>query len=144
MQRRGARDGFCGTGAAALGAVLVRICTLFRKQKDTINITFGFEKCIDSTGDTLGVKCPLTTKEVSRVARSTKDLGWYIKLPNSQKVTAEPTISNGLVYYPIFEPSDSKNQCSLGLALICAVDDECGTNVSSQLGKSSSILLARS
>ena len=108
---------------------------LFRKQKDNINITFGFEKCIDSTGDTLGVKCPLTTKEVSRVARSTKDLGWYIKLPNSQKVTAEPTISNGLVYYPIFEPSDSKNQCSLGLALICAVDDECGTNVSSQLGK---------
>ena len=94
----------------------------------------GLEKCMDTTGDTLGVKCPLTTKDVSRTARSKKNLGWFIKLPNSQKVTAEPTISGGLVYYPIFEPSASANQCSLGLALICAVDDECGKNVSSQLG----------
>ncbi len=107
----------------------------FRKYNSAVKILYGFETCIDSTGDTQGLKCPLTTKEVSRIARSTKDLGWYIKLPDSQKVTAEPTISKGLVYYPIFEPSISKNQCSLGLALICAVDDECGTNVSSQLGK---------
>ena len=107
---------------------------LFKEYSDPITIMHGFEKCMDTTGDTLGVKCPLTTKDVSRLARSKKNLGWYIKLPHSQKVTAEPTVANGLVYYPIFEPSASANQCSLGLALICAVDDECGTNVSSQLG----------
>ncbi len=107
---------------------------LFKEYSDPITIMHGLEKCMDTTGDTLGVKCPLTTKDVSRTARSKKNLGWFIKLPHSQKVTAEPTVANGLVYYPVFEPSASANQCSLGLALICAVDDECGKNVSSQLG----------
>jgi len=107
---------------------------LFKEYSDPVTIMHGLEKCMDTTGDTLGVKCPLTTKDVSRTARSKKNLGWFIKLPHSQKVTAEPTVANGLVYYPIFEPSASANQCSLGLALICAVDDECGKNVSSQLG----------
>ena len=37
---------------------------------------FGFEKCMDTTGDTLGVKCPLTTKDVSRTARSKKS--WLV------------------------------------------------------------------
>ena len=106
----------------------------FRKYDDPITIRNNLAKCMDTTGDTLGVKCPLTTKDIDRATRSVKDLGWYINLPHSQKVTAEPTISGGLVYYPIFEPSASANQCSLGLALICAVDDECGKNVSSQLG----------
>ena len=107
---------------------------LFKEYSDPVTIMHGLEKCMDTTGDTLGVKCPLTTKDVSRTARSKKNLGWFIKLPHSQKVTAEPTVANGLVYYPVFEPSASANQCSLGLALICAVDDECGKNVSSQLG----------
>ena len=66
-------------------------------------------------------------------------MGWYIKLPYSQKISAEPTLSRGLVYYPIFEPSQSTNKCSLGLAMICAVDDECGTNVSTQLSDNNSL-----
>ncbi len=108
---------------------------LFKKYNHPITLLHGLAKCMDTTGDTQGIKCPLTTKDVSRLARSNKDLGWYVKLKHSQKVTAEPTVSNGLVYFPIFEPSQSANKCSLGLALICAVDDECGKNVSSQLGK---------
>ena len=59
----------------------------------------------------------------------------YVTLSNSQKVTAEPSVSSGLVYYPIYQPSSSVNKCSLGDAFICAVDDECGTNFSSRLGK---------
>ena len=51
-------------------------------------------------------------------------------LKNSAKVTAEPTVSSGLVYFPIYKPSSSVNKCSLGDAFICAVDDECGTNKS--------------
>ena len=40
-----------------------------------------------------------------------------------------------MVYFPIYKPSSSVNKCSLGDAFICAVDDECGTNISSLLGK---------
>ena len=107
---------------------------LFRKYNHPITLLHGLQKCMDTTGDTQGIKCPLTTNAYSRITRTKKDFGWYIKLKDSQKVTAEPTVSNGLVYFPIFEPSQSANKCSLGLALICAVDDECGKNVSSQLG----------
>ena len=62
------------------------------------------------------------------------DKGWYITLDNYKKVTAEPTVSSGLVYFPIYKPTTSVNACSLGEAFICGVDDECGTNVSSKLG----------
>ena len=102
----------------------------FHSPQRSRTITLGLETCMDTTDDATKAKCPLTTNAVSRVAGAKKDSGWFIKLPSSQKITAEPTLSNGLVYFPIFEPSQSKNRCSLGLALICAVDDECGTNVS--------------
>ena len=58
-----------------------------------------------------------------------------VQLKDYKKVTAEPTVSSGLVYFPIYSPSSSVNKCSLGDAFICAVDDECGTNISSRLGK---------
>tara|TARA_Y100001935_G_C17012308_1_gene363594 strand:- start:19 stop:624 length:606 start_codon:yes stop_codon:yes gene_type:complete len=79
-------------------------------------------KCKNTTKDTTGAKCPTST-----------DTGWYITLDKAQKVTAEPTVSSGLVYFPIYQPTSSVNKCSLGDAFICGVDDECGTNVSSQL-----------
>ena len=107
---------------------------LFKQTRNELSVLYGLKPCIETTGDTQGYKCPVTTKEYDRISRKKKDNGWYIKLKNSQKVTAEPTVSNGLVYFPLFEPSQSANKCSLGLALICAVDDECGTNVSDQLG----------
>ena len=80
--------------------------------------------CKNTTKDTTGAKCPQTPK----------DVGWYITLDDFQKVTAEPTVSSGLVYFPIYKPSSSVNKCSLGDAFICGVDDECGTNVSNKLG----------
>ena len=79
-------------------------------------------KCKNTTKDKTGAKCPTST-----------DTGWYIKLDKSQKVTAEPTVSSGLVYFPIYQPTSSVNKCSLGDAFICGVDDECGTNFSSKL-----------
>ena len=80
--------------------------------------------CSDTTDDTTGALCP-----------THEDAGWVIHLSNYKKVTAEPTVSSGLVYFPIYKPSSSVNKCSLGDAFICAVDDECGTNISSLLGK---------
>ena len=75
-------------------------------------------KCKNTTKDKTGNKCPTST-----------DTGWYIKLDKSQKVTAEPTVSSGLVYFPIYKPN-ADDFCSIGKAYICAVDDECGTNKS--------------
>ena len=112
---------------------------LYVKKNYATTTLFKLERCSDTTNDATKVDCPLTTNKVSRIARAKKDQGWYINLPTSQKITAEPTLSNGLVYYPIFEPSSSQNKCSLGLAMICAVDDECGTNVSKQLHNNKSL-----
>ena len=81
-------------------------------------------KCKDVTKDTTGASCPQKA-----------DKGWYATLKDFRKVTAEPTVSRGLVYFPIYKPSSSVNACSLGDAMICGLDDECGTNISSQLGK---------
>ena len=61
------------------------------------------------------------------------DAGWKVHLPNLQKVTAEPTIFQGNVYFPIYEPNVD-NPCSVGAAFICGADDECGTNNSGQIG----------
>ena len=36
------------------------------------------------------------------------DLGWYVDLKKSQKLTAEPTVDKDRVYFPIYEPSRSK------------------------------------
>ena len=82
------------------------------------------DECKDVTKDMTGASCP-----------EKADTGWYAKLKDYRKVTAEPTVNRGLVYFPIYKPSSSVNACSLGDAMICGLDDECGTNISSQLGK---------
>ena len=105
---------------------------LFSDVKSTASnsrVEDKFNYCTDTTGDNTGAKCALTSS-----ASPPKDQGWYIKLPRSQKVTAEPTLTGGVVYFPIYEPSTSVNKCSIGQAFICAVDDECGANYSSQMG----------
>ena len=81
-------------------------------------------KCKNVTSDKTGASCPQKA-----------DVGWYVTLKDFRKVTAEPTVGRGLVYFPIYKPSSSVNACSLGDAMICGLDDECGTNVSEQMGK---------
>jgi len=93
------------------------------KEVSTPNLADDLTDCKNTTTDLTGASCP-----------EAADRGWYITLDNSKKVTAEPSVSSGLVYFPIYKPSSSVNKCSLGDAFICAVDQECGTNVSSKLG----------
>ena len=75
--------------------------------------------CQDTTNDSSGNKCP-----------QNKDRGWYIKLKDYAKATAEPTVNNGLVMFPVYRPSSSANKCDLGDGFICTADDECGTHKS--------------
>ena len=78
--------------------------------------------CKDTTTDSTGANCP-----------ENADLGWYIKLTDRKKVVAEPTLSNNIVYYPIYKPTSINNlSCGSGDAYICAADAECGTNISSR------------
>ena len=53
-----------------------------------------------------------------------------------RKVSGEPTISAGKVYFPIFKPSPG-DPCAEGVAFICTLDDECGTNNISLIGSNS-------
>ena len=107
---------------------------------EDININYSplsLLACQNTTDDSTGVKCPLDSNDqvlIRGVGRVDKNVGWYIKLDNSQKVVAEPTITKGVAYFPIYEPTTSLNQCDPGKAFVCAVDDECGTNYSSRLG----------
>lgn len=75
-------------------------------------------KCENTTDDTSGKPCRVQDD----------DLGWYVILKDFAKVSAQPKVNNGYVYFPVYRPSKSANKCDLGDAFICAVDDECGTH----------------
>ena len=75
-------------------------------------------RCKDTSNDKIGTPCRV--KDLDR--------GWYVKLPNFAKLSAKPTADNGLVYFPVYRPSNKPNKCELGDALACTVDDECGTH----------------
>ena len=85
-------------------------------------------KCKNTTGTLDDSKCPTSA-----------DLGWYVELDERQKVTAEPTLAGNTVYFPTYKPSkDTTKKCGEGDASICAVDADCGTNLSDKLIKAQS------
>ena len=59
------------------------------------------------------------------------DLGWYVNLPNSQKVTAEATVDKDRVYFPIYEPTSGTNACKTGKAILNAYGMKCGDTLMS-------------
>jgi len=63
------------------------------------------------------------------------DLGWFVDLKNSRKVTASPTIYKDLVYFPLYEPT-ADAVCTQGIAWLNAYDRKCGaTKLNVKLGK---------
>ena len=73
--------------------------------------------------------CENTTDQELSNCPTSNQRGWYIKLDNFAKVSAEPTVYAGRVYFPVYEPNED-DRCAVGTAYICAVDDECGFNKS--------------
>ena len=93
---------------------------------------------INSTPDKLAECKDMTgTDETSSTCADTGDRGWYKNLEDRKKVTAEPTLANNVVYFPIFKPNTALG-CGKGDAYICAVDADCGYNRSSELDESGS------
>jgi type IV pilus assembly protein PilY1 len=56
------------------------------------------------------------------------DLGWYVNLDNSKKLTAEPTVDKDRVYFPLYEPNTA-DICKTGTAWLTAYDTTCGESV---------------
>ncbi len=45
-----------------------------------------------------------------------------------RKTSAAPTLFEGNVYYPIYQPPQGADKCNVGMAYICVANDECGSN----------------
>ena len=60
---------------------------------------------------------------------NSSQMGWYVDLKNSQKVTAKATIDKDRVYFPIYEPTTGSNACSTGKAILHAYDSKCGSMI---------------
>mgnify|MGYP001303313689 CR=1 FL=1 len=86
--------------------------------KDHLFPGFG---SLNSTPDKL-VQCVDMTDETNAQCADSGDRGWYKILKDRKKVTAEPTLANNIVYYPIYKPDSTTLGCGEGDALICAVD----------------------
>ena len=91
--------------------------------------------CIDTSGGGRTGNCPLPDGASSWVIHLEKDGSNSFTSPRTyRKASAPPTLFNGQVYFPIYQPPPNSNKCDQGNAFICAADDECGTNTSGQLG----------
>lgn len=71
--------------------------------------------------------CRNTTTQTS--CPTSSDLGWYINLPSAQKLTAQPTIKNRAVYFPIYEPTTGAYICNTGKAILKATGTTCGDSL---------------
>ena len=71
--------------------------------------------------------CRNTTTQTS--CPTSSDLGWYVNLPNAQKLTAQPTIKNSSVYFPVYEPTTGAYICNTGKAILKATGTTCGDSL---------------
>ena len=60
---------------------------------------------------------------------NTNQVGWYVDLSNSQKLSASPTIDKDRVYFPIYEPTPNNNACNTGKAIFTAYSSKCGASL---------------
>ena len=90
--------------------------------------------CVNVSGDDSGSNCPLPDAAEAWVIHLEKDAsGNFLNIRTHRKASAPPTLFKGKVYYPIYQPPPGNAKCNQGHAFICAADDECGTNSSTQL-----------
>ena len=77
------------------------------------------------------------TNSLSDLCPTSSDLGWYVDLANSQKITAQPTVSsnNETVYFPVYQPSTGSTICEAGDAILNTSSPTCGKSTSEIVGK---------
>jgi len=67
----------------------------------------------------------ITNCTIAGTCPGSGQLGWYMNLSNSRKLTAMPTIQGDVVYFPLYEPTSS-NVCAYGDAILSALNSKCG------------------
>ena len=99
------------------GMPIIEETTTLSGLTEIVNVD-DLDQCENTTDDATGEKCPSSDKR-----------GWYIKLKDFAKGSAEPTVFAGRVYFPIYEPTTSTNVCNTGKAILTAYDTKCGNSV---------------
>ena len=91
------------------------------------------DSCLNVTGNTGDVNCPIPDAKQAWVIHLEKDSGGgFFPIRTFRKASASPTLFKGKVYYPVYQPP-IQDICNQGHAFICAADDECGTNNATEL-----------
>ena len=60
---------------------------------------------------------------------NTNQIGWFVNLSNSQKLSGAATIDKDRVYFPIYEPTPNNNACTTGKAILTAYSSKCGASL---------------
>jgi type IV pilus assembly protein PilY1 len=112
---------------------------IFRLQDNSLNRLYGikdinFPNFANVTSGTIN-DCTAGT-----ICPNNSNLGWYVNLEKNQKVTAQPTVSNNVVYFPIYEPNLTVNQCSSGKAILRDTKTDCGSGFRSPITLGTGIL----
>ena len=127
--------------------------TMLTKPYPVKNVMFGlkdpffpgFGSAKSSTGSTIVetfTDCVNRTDQANSTCPDIGDSGWFVELDDQKKVSAEPTLTGNVVYYPIYKPNrglassntTGTKKCGSGTAYICAYDADCGDNISNLLG----------
>ena len=112
---------------------------IFRLQDNSLNRLYGikdinFPNFVNVTSGTIN-DCTAGT-----ICPNNSHLGWYVNLEKNQKVTAQPTVSNNVVYFPIYEPNLTVNQCLSGKAILRDTKTDCGSGYRSPITLGTGIL----
>ena len=60
---------------------------------------------------------------------NTNQIGWFVNLSSSQKLSGAATIDKDRVYFPIYEPTPNNNACTTGKAILTAYSSKCGASL---------------
>lgn len=101
----------------------------YYRNISTPTLAADLTNCSDTTNAT----------DSSNDCPTSAEIGWRIHLDNSEKVTAEPTLTRGRVVFPVFQPTQSVNTCTTGKAFICNVEAKCGTPKNTEIGSANDI-----
>ncbi len=102
---------------------------LEQKNNKIKNRAFGIKDKDFPNYQTINAAGTYSNCKTSPTCPASADLGWYFDLPNSQKLTAQPTIDKDRVYFPVYEPSTGTNVCKTGKGILRAFDSKCGNSV---------------
>ena len=128
------------TGTAGTGGENIQINPEFIKKAhagandaSSIDNRGTTDSCLNVTGNTGDIDCPIPEAKQAWVIHLEKDSGGnFYPIRTFRKASASPTLFKGKVYYPVYQPP-IQDICNQGHAFICAADDECGTNNATEL-----------